>query len=65
LIKKFELCENLAKKERTKDGYGLLVDDGGYTNITHVDPSHYLKEKHSDPVENAINHIIESRSGFN
>ena len=44
LIKKFELCENLAKRERTKDGFGLLVDDGGYTNLSHADPATYLRD---------------------
>jgi hypothetical protein len=28
-IKKFEVCGNLVKKERSKDGYSLLADDNG------------------------------------
>lgn len=37
-LKKFELCENLANRERTKEGLALMAEDSFYTSLSNSDP---------------------------
>lgn len=59
-VKKFELCGNLVKKERSKDGYSLLTDDNGVFQPWNGEPEG--KSKLSAPVQEILGHILAQKN---
>lgn len=60
-LKKFEVCESLAKRDRNRDSL-LTAEDTFYTNIPAVDPTSYLGVKYPRTINEALNHILEVRA---